>query len=243
MNIIEKDNKKYKQYSCDYNKINYSQRNNEYKFKDEGVVVNASTTCNVTAMCMALDYLGYNFPTGKYKQPEDNLADFIMNSKEVDDHFKKIMPVEYAQYKAKKPNCYTPNEIHDCLSLGTNLWIQKQVTKFSTDVDFKKALYDNLVMNHKPIVISGAFPKKNGVKLHHIVCVTGVCYNENEKVSPTTTPSFIKVDDPYGNTLNDWVGTGNDVYLSWEYIVKNLKPIGSQKYKWCHLFEEQQAIV
>ena len=46
-------------------KANYSQRNNKIKPHE---------SCNVTSMCMALDYLGYSFPKGGYEQPEDNLG-------------------------------------------------------------------------------------------------------------------------------------------------------------------------
>jgi hypothetical protein len=38
--------------------------------------------CNVTSIVMALDYLGWKFPEGDYKQPEDNLCDFIFRSSE-----------------------------------------------------------------------------------------------------------------------------------------------------------------
>jgi hypothetical protein len=50
-------------------KTSYSQRNN---------LVKPFESCNVTSMVMALSYLGYAFPKGKYEQPEDNLRRFIL---------------------------------------------------------------------------------------------------------------------------------------------------------------------
>ena len=53
----------------------------------------------------------------------------------------------------------------------------------------------------------------------------------------------IKIDDPYGNTLKDWEGSGNDIWLKWDYVVKNIKPLNSDTIKWAHIINRPVALV
>jgi hypothetical protein len=146
----------------------------------------------------------------------------------------------YEDYKKGKKDCYYPNEIHSLLSYATNLWVQDTVTTFTTKGDFKQLLCASLVENSRPLVVSGSFPMSNGNRFNHIVTVTGVLYDED---NPTwkSTPLQIKIDDPNGNPLKDWTGSGNDIMLDWDFCVKNLKPLNSENEKWVHVFIKNGA--
>jgi uncharacterized protein YvpB len=103
-------------------KANYSQRNNKIKPLE---------SCNVTSMCMALDYLGYSFPKGEYEQPEDNLRAFIeANGKNPENHYQ--------------------------LSEFTNKWMGREVTRFNTARKISDILTE--ILEGRPVVISGTFP-------------------------------------------------------------------------------------
>ncbi len=95
----------------DKGKENYSQRNNALRPLE---------SCNVTSMCMALDYMGYTFPQGSYAQPEDNFLRFI----ETDKTFS-----EFASAWRKK-NAWAggirPAEIHELLNRAANMWLRKE---------------------------------------------------------------------------------------------------------------------
>jgi hypothetical protein len=55
---------------------------------------------------------------------------------------------------------------------------------------------------------------------------------------PASPPDAVIWDDPYGNTLNDWHGSGNDVRASYRRFVEWIKPTGNTQVKWAHLFKE-----
>ena len=190
------------------NKVNYSQRNNER---------DPLYTCNTTSMVMALCYLGYQFPKGKYKQPEDNLHYFITEEL-------KLRPWVHAE-----------------LSLGTNKWMGKDVTSFSTVRPIKDIFKE--LKNGKPVVLSGDFPGTPTVRktpLGHIVVLVGAIWNKNIFLRRPTT---VIIDDPYGDTLNDWKGSGNDIELSWTQFIDWFKPIKSETVKWGHFFKSPQEAI
>ena len=216
-------------------------------------------TCNVTSYVMALEYAGFKFPSGPYKQPEDNLALYILTSKLVDDKYKKSCPAMYKTYmKALEGNCsekelddvYPPIELHDYLCYGANLWIGTTAAKFSQNIDFKKALWKFMVKDNLPIVVSTTFGG-----FGHIVCVTGVQYKEadylahkDDKEIPSITPDSIIVDDPWGKynpKTNKYDATtgGNDIVIPWDVVVARVKPAGSQTQKWAHTFNHGMATV
>jgi hypothetical protein len=160
-------------------------------------------------MVMALDYLGYQFPKGEYDQPEDNLRKFI-------------------ESYDKNP------EIHTELSEYTNKWMGRDVTNFSTSRKINDILSE--ILNGRPVVISGTFPgcpTKRVNPLGHIVCLVGAEWPGNDWIGP---PDSIIWDDPYGNTLNDWQGAGNDVKVDSKTFIEWIKPIGNVSVKWGHFF-------
>lgn len=241
-------------FSCDENKINYSQRNNKYYKKIGENVANAHTMCNVTSMCMALDYAGYKFPDlGKWSQPEDALMDFMVTNEEIDALYKKNYPTYYDAYKKGIEGAYYPNEVHSILSYGTNLWMgvkPGKITQFISNANFPYLLYLSFVKGSVPIVVSGSFPTSSGDRLNHIVTVSGVAYTRASYDKYKKSGDWkdllvenVKIDDPYGNTLTGWSGSGQDILLTWEYCVNNLKPLNSASEKWCHTFVPGPEII
>lgn len=239
--------KSYIYYNVDENKINYTQRNNKYRFGDNNrnAKTNYATTCNVTSICMALDYAGFKFPNGEFEQPEDNLAKFIMESDLVDSEYAKRYPAMYKAYKNDEPGCYTPNEIHKLLEIGTNEWMGTKVDTFSDSTPMMDIIED-IVDRQLPVVMSGTFPQKkaNGtiVNYFHIVCLTGVAFEE--EYSGLTDPAYYIIDDPWGWTHNYAAGkSGNDVPLTRDQFNAWLKPVNNTKIKFAHRFEKPVAVI
>jgi hypothetical protein len=178
-------------------------------FSQRNNLIKPLESCNVTSMVMALDYLGYQFPKEEYEQPEDNLRKFIENY-------------------GKNP------EVHAELSEYTNRWMNREVTRFSTNRKISDILAELLA--GRPVVISGTFPgypTRRGKPLGHIVCLVGAEWFGNDWIGP---PDSIIWDDPYGNTLNDWKGTGNDVKADFKTFIEWIKPVGDPLIKWGHFF-------
>ena len=225
-------------YCCDINVDNYSQRNNQYFRRNGESVANCHTTCNVTAMVEGLHLSGYKFPQGQFEQPEDNLMDFIINDPVIDQRYKQIYPAMYNDYKTGKPNCYWPNEVHALLCEGTNRWMGTNCVRFLDNLKIWDYLKQNFTEStvSLPIVVSGCFPKSNGSSLNHIVLITGVEIIDDEVTK-------VKWDDPYGNTLKDFVGSGNDVWVSRKFAEANLKPLGSKNIKWAHVFKKAAPVI
>jgi hypothetical protein len=167
-------------------------------------------SCNVTAMVSALDYLGVRFPGGKRNQPEDRLYEYI------------------------KENKGEPTN-HGDLSKFTNQWVGKTITKFSTAVPLETIITE--VCNNRPVIMSGDFPgypTKKPKPLGHIVCLVGAQWNGMNSI--IGHPDFFIVDDPYGNTLDDWKGSGNDIKIPYNLFIEWLKPLKDDKVKWGHTF-------
>lgn len=250
-------------FECDKDKygkeiINSTQRNNELVWPSVRSKPHAQyrtnwlNMCNVVSMVMGLEYAGYSLPDGKWKQPEDNLAEFILTNKELLNKWRIQAPAQYDLFiksldghlteEQVKKHLYFPNELHDYLSLGTNLWMGTTATKFYVNESFKQHLVEELVFDDCPIVISTTFGG-----MGHIVCCTGVVYNEIDEPSllvygnTPPTPAGIIVDDPWGkynpetNTYDAPSG-GNDIFIPWDVVVKRVKPAGSTDVKWMHLF-------
>lgn len=255
------------------NKSNYyTQRNNKLiwpgdKFKQSQIKVDWKVMCNVTAMCESLDIAGWKFPVGIYDQPEDNLGKFILDSKEVDEMYLKKLPAMYNSYiralvgqatQSELKNVYTPLELHDLLSAGTNLWLGSTATEFRTNLNFKKTLWANFVETSMPIVLSTTFGS-----FGHIVVCTGFSLSKEEyekakryrKTSKVLPSDFkidsILVDDPWGNcSKSNFMsyppgggGEGFRISVPWETIVERVKPCGSEDIKWGHTFKPGVAII
>jgi hypothetical protein len=187
--------------------INVSEGKSNYSQRNN--IIKPLESCNVTSMVMALDYLGYQFPRGEHNQPEDNLRKFI--------------------------ECHDKNpEIHAELSEYTNRWMGREVTKFSTARKINDILAE--ILAGRPVVISGTFPgypTKKSKPLGHIVCMVGAEWPGTDWIGP---PDSIIWDDPYGNTLQDWKGSGNDIKVDFEKFINWIKPVGNPVVKWGHFF-------
>jgi hypothetical protein len=165
------------------------------------------SSCNVTSMVMALSYLGYQFPFGAYEQPEDNLRAFI-------------------EAAGREPTN------HYDLSEWTNRWMGKRVTDFSTARSIDSILGE--LKSGRPVVISGTFPgfpRRLAKPLGHIVCLVGA-----EWLGCSALPDCVIWDDPFGDTANNWNGSGDDVKVTWGQFVEWVKPCGDGAVKWGHFF-------
>ncbi len=132
-------------------------------------------------------------------------------------------------YTFIKQNGRNP-EVHAELSDMTNKWMNKNVTKFSTAFLISNILSE--LKGGRPVVLSGTFPGYPAPKktpLGHIVCLVGM------DITGTVPDHFIW-DDPYGNTLNDWQGSGNDIKVSYAQFINWIKPVGNTSLKWAHTF-------
>lgn len=240
--------------------LNSSQRNNELIWPTEKEYPKAQyrtswkNMCNVTSYVMALEYSGWKFPKGKFKQPEDNLGYFILTDKSVREKMKKNAPVMYDLWmkslegkcteKELKYDMYFPTELHDYLSFGANQWLGKEASQFETNRPFRLALYQSMVQNNLPIVVSTTFGG-----FGHIVCVTGVQYTKKDfDTLNVPIPSAIIVDDPWGKynpktNKYDAPNGGNDIVIPWDVVVQRVKPAGSDDVKWMHTFKHGIATV
>jgi len=200
-------------YKADKGKPNYSQRNNEIK---------PLVSCNVTSMVMALCYLGYEFPKGRYRQPEDNLRYHIEN-----DQFCKRYYQDYCQRNPWAKGIPAV-QIHDVLNWGTNNWMGTQCTHFQSNIPIEEMIHE--IKCGRPVVISGSFYREGKEPLDHIVALVGYNDETNEAC----------YDDPYGRTY-EWSpeASGNDTWVSWELFIRDIKPVGNPNIKMGHLFREK----
>lgn len=189
-------------------KDNFSQRNNE---------VRPLSSCNTTSLTMATSYLPYLWdkflasPTNvlykHFKQPEDRLQQALLDW--------GLEPTNHYQ-----------------LMEGYNRFIGANIDHFSTCVSFKDLIGD--LLEGIPWVGSGTFPgypKAEKKPLGHIVCVVGMEYETDPY-----HPENMIIDDPYGNTMNNWIGSGNDVRIPFDFFVDWMKPVKDPKIFWAHRF-------
>lgn len=264
MKEVETKNGKLLVFSADEGDGYYSQRNNELIWPSVKSKPKAQyrtcwkNMCNVTSMVNALCKAGFTFPDGPYNQPEDNLGLFILTNKELLEKWKKQAPAQYDLFiksqdgklteEQVKKYLYFPTELHNYLSLGVNKWLGTTATRFTTSYSFKKMLELEMVFGNSPIVISTTFGG-----FGHIVCCTGVAYEEgttfnNNDDFPGPTPKGIYVDDPWGKynpatNKYDAPNGGNDIFIPWDVVVKRVKPANSDDVKWMHLFYHGLAAV
>lgn len=218
---------------------------------------------------MGMEYSGWLFPSGKYKQPEDNLGYYILTDPTVLTKYKTGQLAMYNLWQksllgkctaSELNNVYPPTELHDYLSFGTNQWIGSKATQFSTKTNFLEALWNNMVKDNLPIVISTTFGG-----FGHIVCCTGVQYKKEDYIAISKdinqikardevtgkllhAPYAIIIDDPWGkynpNTNKyDAPNCGNDIVIPWDVVVARVKPAGSDNNKWTHTFNHGMATV
>jgi hypothetical protein len=114
-----------------------------------------------------------------------------------------------------------------------------QVTSFSTSRKISDVLAE--ILAGRPVVISGTFPgypTKREKPLGHIVCLVGAEWPGDTWIGP---PDAVLWDDPYGNTLNNWQGSGNDIAASYQQFIEWIKPVNNVTSKWGHFFKAKGA--
>ena len=206
----------------------YSQRNNQ---------IDPMNSCATTSMIQALEIAGYSFPDilPNYRQPEDKLIYFIRHDKRVLAYWKSIDPNGYNAW-ASKTGCYfEPNEVHAVLSYGTNLFMGKTVTKFSTGVSLDSIVRE-ILGKQKPCVMSGNFGGLNHV-VTLVGCVIPKKTYKNKKLENMKFKDvkYFIIDDTFGETGNYRSGKkGNDILISPERFIAEFKELGNSRYKWCH---------
>lgn len=173
------------------NKPYYSQRNNE---------LSPGSSCNVTSMISGLVSAGYpHFPAGKFKQEEDNLLDFIRSSRDVQRRWDEIDP------KHTNP----PNQIHETLCLGTNLWLAPMgQPKIVLRWNLRLADIISVIDQGGAVVMSGRFQDQRSGEIGHIVAVVGYQADEAGEIT------HVILDDPWGDYETQYrVQRGDDVFM------------------------------
>jgi hypothetical protein len=184
----------------------YTQRNNQ---------LSPGSSCNVTSMVSGLVSAGWPIPAGKFKQDEDNLLDFIRGSPQVQRRWDVIDP------NHKIP----PNQIHELLCMGTNLWIAPmRGPPIILMWDLRLADVVSIIDDGGTVVMSGRFQDYRSGEIGHIVTVVG--YQATEAGETT----HVILDDPWGDyeTLYK-VQRGDDVFMpvvDWFHMIRDQdKPI------------------
>ena len=193
-------------------KINFSQRNNK---------VRPLSSCNTTSLTMGTSYIpslwekfinSLNYKKyPHFEQPEDRLQQYLLD-------------------------CGLEPTNHYDLMNGYNKFMGEEIDIFSTRVSFKELIDD--LLSGRPWVGSGTFPGYPVLEkkpLGHIVCVVGMTY-ENDPYKPIE----IIIDDPYGNTMNNWKGSGNDIKISRDLFTQWMKPLNDPDIFWAHRFKEKK---
>jgi hypothetical protein len=193
---------------------NYSQRNNE---------VNPLVSCNTTSMIMAISYIPklykvlkdskiFKFYNKNYKQEEDCLQKMILDF-------------------GGDPT------LHSDLSNYTNHLLGMKATYFSTSTPMTEVIKD--IEKGLPVVISGSFPGYPTVRkdpLGHIVVLVGCEWSTISRYNKGSEPDYYIIDDPYGNTMNDWKGSGNDIKIPSIKFNHWIKETDNKNLKWTHRF-------
>jgi hypothetical protein len=220
--------------------------------------------CNVTSYCEAAEINGFKFPSGRFAQPEDNLAEFLVTNQVVLDYYKKKMPAMFAAFDRGEKGCYPPNEVHDILCYGFNRWMgcpeDKPIATFYEGAPVS-TIYSN-IMDGDAVVMSGTFPYtyasgKVGT-IGHINVLVGLSYaksylcarkikvgsNTWERDILSVPPTTLIFDDPYGSMHQNFkAGTGNDVQVSYSDFVKYYKPLKDASKKYAHIFKKAAAVI
>ncbi|GHU65136.1 hypothetical protein FACS189447_03540 [Spirochaetia bacterium] len=172
------------------NKPWYTQRNN---------VLSPGSSCNVTSMVSGLVSAGWPLPGGKYKQDEDNLLDFIRSNPNVQRRWDVLDPKHITP----------PNQIHELLCLGTNLWLASMngppiVLKWTLTLqDIVKAIDEG-----GAVVMSGRFQDVKSGAIGHIIPFVGYQATEDGEIT------HLIMDDPWGDYETEYrVQSGDDVFM------------------------------
>jgi len=168
----------------------YSQRNNE---------LSPGSSCNVTSMISGLVSAGWPLPSGKYKQPEDNLLDFIRTDPMVQNKWIEVCP------KKDIP----PNQLHEVLCFATNLWI-KHLGGPEIKLLWQLSIGDikSVIDNGGAVVMSGRFQDAHSGEIGHIVAAVGYQVTDGGEVT------HLILDDPWGDYESLYrIQRGDDVFM------------------------------
>ena len=188
---------------------------------------------------MALDYEDYEFPAGRFKQPEDNLCAFIYEEPAVMECYKRLYPGLAAAFERGDTNATQPNLMHDVNVFATNLWMKQNVISFRTNRTIR-SIIDECIHN-RPVVLSGTYPYKylNGTTgtLGHINVIAGVRFPEFVKTVEQafqTMPETFIIDDPYGDYSNNFGPTSkrNDIEMPYKDFIRLQKDLNNDSTKW-----------
>jgi len=184
----------------------YSQRNNE---------LSPGSSCNVTSMISGLVSASWPLPAGNYKQPEDNLLDFIRTNPAVQEKWAQVCP------RKDIP----PNQLHEVLCFGTNLWIEslkgpKIQLLWSLGIkDIKKAIDDG-----GAVVMSGRFQDQRSGEIGHIVPVVGYQATDEGEVT------HVIIDDPWGDYESLYkIQRGDDIFMSYADWLATIRDQGKER--------------
>lgn len=230
-------------YNMSDGKSNWSQKKSVYEYKNNEYKSNWYSFCNVTMMAMALDYLGYldkydvrikaTYP--EIKRFPDKLAKFMFEDNKVLEFYQRVDPYDYINFITGKKNATGPNEVHQVLSYGTNLFLGVgNITQFSTSVHWSDIIGD-VVYDSLPVGISGKFSG-----LNHIVLLVGVAYKTLEggdRPGLLQVPDYLIVDDPFGKTYEYSKNlSGNDVWIPFTKCITDFKSLTNPMFKFAHRF-------
>jgi hypothetical protein len=172
-------------------------------------------------MVSALVAAGCPLPAGKFDQPEDNLLNFIRESPDVQKRWDKIDP----------KHTIPPNQWHELLCLGTNLWLGSKKIKLYWNLllsDIIKALDTG-----GAVVMSGKFRTANS-EIGHIVSVVGY---QSEGAAVT----HLILDDTWGDYRTLYRNqNGNDVVMTVSDYMALIRP-NDESRKWGHIVPRYTA--
>jgi len=193
-------------------KDHFSQRNNE---------IDPHNACQVTSMVMAASYIPrlweaferspYFGQYSSFPQPEDRFHQAMLDW--------RMDPT-----------------VHGNLMAGFNKWVGFSADFFSTTVPLSQLIDD--LRKGLPVVMSGTFPgypEPLKIPYGHVVCLVGAEWeNENDVYDP---PSHWIINDPYGDTMNNWKGSGSGVAIPHALFNEWMKVCGDMGMKWAHRFK------
>ena len=189
---------------------NFSQKNNE---------IDPLISCNTTCYIMACSYI-----------PE--LWKLFKNSS-IFKQYNKIYKQEEDCFRKYMLDLGLEPTVHNNLVDAFNHFIAKDVVKFETNVNYLAMISD--LNKGLPLILSGTFPgypNKRKEPLGHLVVLVGYVKDKESDLFPK---EWI-IDDPYGNTMNNWVGSGNNIHIPHELFKNWMKSCNSDS-KWAHRFK------
>jgi hypothetical protein len=190
---------------------NYSQLKSGVYYKKIGPkgenVVNGYDLCNCHAMWRCLESIGWVAPDGEQLRPPDRLAEFIIESPEVDAFYKDYAPTLWAAWNAGDPNAFSPMEVHDVLAWATNKWVGYDVVKFVYKASIHRQIIHEIVLENRPLVVSGRF-----AGLNHIVSLVGLTYDLKD------TSTLVSKDDDLKRLFDARSFVGKSDYETYDNV-------------------------